>query len=117
MRTPRLLLQDILESIAEIIATTPDTLAAFKADKLVQSHVLRHIAIIGEAASRLPKPMRDANPHVPWRQIIDMRNILIHAYHGINWQRVYETARNDIPVLKLHVESIVALLPADPNAP
>ena len=46
-----------------------------------------------------------------------MRNILIHAYHGINWQRVYETARNDVPILKLHIEAMMAALPPDPNAP
>jgi uncharacterized protein with HEPN domain len=97
MRTARLLLQDILDSIAEVIDTTPATQADFDGDKLKQSHVLRHLAIIGEASSRLPKPLRDANPQIPWRGIIDMRNILIHAYHGINWQRVYETARDDAP--------------------
>lgn len=85
MRTTRLLLQDILDSIAEVMDVTPATQTEFDRDKLVQSHVLRRIATIGEAASRIPKLLRDANPHVPWRPIIDMRNILIHAYHGINW--------------------------------
>jgi len=117
MRTSRLLLQDILESIAEVIDTTPATQLAFEADKLVQSHVLRHIAIIGEAASRLPKRLRDTNPQIPWRQIIDMRNILIHAYRGINWQRVYDTARSDVPNLKLQIETILAALSPDPDAP
>lgn len=84
MRTARLLLLDILDSIAEVIDTTPTSQSEFERQKLVQSHILRHIAIIGEAASRLPKALRDANPAIPWRQIIDMRNILIHAYHGIN---------------------------------
>jgi uncharacterized protein with HEPN domain len=117
MRTARLLLQDILDSIAEVIDTTPATQLAFDNNKLAQSHVLRHIAIIGEAASRLPKSLRDANADIPWRQIIDMRNILIHAYHGINWLRVYETARTDVPTLKPRIEAILACLPADPNAP
>lgn len=113
MRTPRLLLQDILESIAEVIDVTPTAVADFDANKLAQSHVLRHIATIGEAASRLPKPLRDANPAVPWRQIIDMRNILVHAYHGINWQRVYETARTDVPALKVQIEAILQSLPPE----
>ena len=69
MRTSRLLLQDILESIAEVIDTTPATQLAFEADKLVQSHVLRHIAIIGEAASRLPKRLRDTNPPVSYTHL------------------------------------------------
>ncbi|HTV48059.1 MAG TPA: HepT-like ribonuclease domain-containing protein [Phycisphaerae bacterium] len=84
MRTSRLLLQDILEAIAEIERYTPDTLEKFNADAPVQSHIVRHIAIIGEAASRLPRVLRDAHPDVPWREIIDMRNIVVHVYHGIN---------------------------------
>lgn len=48
-----------------------------------------------------PKPLRHANADIPWRQIIDMRNIRIHAYHGINWQRVYDTARIDVPAFWL----------------
>ncbi len=76
MRSARLLLQDMLESIAEVDSTIPATQSEFQANKLVQSHILRHIAIIGEAASQLPKELRDANPQVPWRRIIDMRNIL-----------------------------------------
>jgi uncharacterized protein with HEPN domain len=47
VRTDGLLLQDILDSIAEVMSTTPATQADFDANKLVQSHVLRHIQIIG----------------------------------------------------------------------
>ena len=113
MRTPRLLLTDILDAIAVIEQYTPATPEAFTADPPVQSHVVRHIAIIGEAASRLPQPFRDAHPTIPWRAIIDMRNIVIHVYHGINWTRVYQTARTDIPVLKQKVQAILAALPPE----
>jgi uncharacterized protein with HEPN domain len=58
MRTPRLLLEDILDAIAEIERYTPATPEAFGANPLVQSHIVRHIAIIGEAASRLPNCRR-----------------------------------------------------------
>ena len=115
MRTARLLLQDILEAIEVIGQYTPPTLPEFHANPPVQSHVIRHIAIIGEAASRLPQPLRDASPAVPWRQIIAMRNIVVHVYHGINWDRVYETARRDVPALRQPVEAILAALPPDPE--
>jgi uncharacterized protein with HEPN domain len=51
MRTPRLLLSDILEAITVIEQYTPATPDAFEADPPVQSHIVRHIAIIGEAAA------------------------------------------------------------------
>lgn len=80
MRTSRLLPQDILDAIAVIERYTPETEASFDADPPVQSHVARHLAIIGEAVARLPKDLKDANPQIPWRVIEDMRNILVHAY-------------------------------------
>jgi len=111
MRTPQLLLQDILDAIAEVERYTPATPEAFDADPLVQSHIVRHIAIIGEAASRLPTPVRDTHANVPWRQIIDMRNIVVHVYHGINWRRVYDTARKDVTALKPQIQAIFDSLP------
>jgi uncharacterized protein with HEPN domain len=40
-----------------------------------------------------------------------MRNILVHAYFAINWQRVYETARRDVPPLEAEIRRILASLP------
>lgn len=44
---------------------------------------------------------------------MDMRNILVHVYFGVNWHRVYQTAHEDIPVLKMQVQSILDALPPD----
>ena len=43
MRTDRLLLEDILDAIAEIASTMPVTKTEFDANKLVQSHIVRNI--------------------------------------------------------------------------
>ena len=117
MRTPRLLLQDILDAVAVIEQYTPATVAEFLANPPVQSHVIRHISIIGEAAGRVPQQLRDANAGVPWRQIIAMRNVMVHVYHGIKLERVYETARADVPTLRPVVEAMLASLPPDPVQP
>jgi uncharacterized protein with HEPN domain len=115
VRNDRLLLQDILDSIAEILPNTPATRTAFDADKFLQSHLLRHIQIIGEACWRITQSLKDQYPHVPWKQIAGMRHVLVHDYFEVNWVRVYETARDHVPALKPQIEAILASLPPDPT--
>jgi uncharacterized protein with HEPN domain len=115
MRNDRLLLQDMLEAIDEVVGTTPPTHAAFDADKFLRSHLLRHIQIIGEAACRLSPALKDANTQVPWKLIVGMRHVLVHDYFEVNWARVYETARDHVPALKPSIQAILDSLP--PEAP
>ena len=44
----------------------------------------RAVELIGEAATRLPPELRDRHPQIPWREIIGMRNRLIHGYDGVD---------------------------------
>jgi uncharacterized protein with HEPN domain len=113
MRPDSLLLQDIVDSIAEVLGSLPQAQAAFDADKFLQSHVLRHIQIIGEATWRLSQPLKDAHPEVPWKNIAGMRHVLVHDYFEVNWARVYQTARDHVPLLKPQIEAILAALPPE----
>ncbi len=115
MRNDRLRLHDILEAVEEIIESVPETRAQFDADKFRRSHVLRHIQIIGEAASRVSAETRALNPNVPWKEIMGMRHILVHDYFHVNWQRVYDTAISDIPAIKQPIQAIMEQLRPDPN--
>jgi uncharacterized protein with HEPN domain len=113
VRPDRLLLQDILEAIDEVMDATPADMAAFDADKFIRSHLLRHIQIIGEAAWRLSPQLKEMHPQVPWKQIAGMRHVLVHDYFQVNWSRVYETAKFHVPALKPMVVSILASLGLD----
>ena len=57
---------------------------AFETDELIQSWIVRHLQIIGEAARALPEAVREQAPAVPWSRIIGMRHILVHDYFGID---------------------------------
>ena len=44
-------------------------------------------------------------------------HVLVHDYFEVKWSRVYETARDHVPVLKPQIEGILASLPPDPGTP
>ena len=71
----------------------------FEANPLVQDAVLRNIELIGEAAGRIPDEFRQAHPEIQWRQIVAMRNQLIHGYLGIDLDIVWDVVCVELPVL------------------
>ena len=75
---------------------------------MVRSAVIQKLAVIGEAAARVSEELKIRYPDVPWLQIVAFRNILVHAYFGIDWDLVWRAARNRCPGLREQVARIVA---------
>jgi len=52
-------------------------------------------------------------PEIPWRSIVDQRNVLVHAYDEIADERIWRLTRNEIPLL---IERLAVLVPPLPSA-
>lgn len=103
--TERLL--DILEAIERIEKYAVHGHDRFEQDELVQTWIVHYVQIIGEASAQLSDELHSANPQVPWRQIIAMRNILVHVYSGVDLDEIWLVVERDIPVLKAQVQAIL----------
>jgi uncharacterized protein with HEPN domain len=57
---------------------------SFAKDRLHMLAIIKSIEIIGEAASKVTEPFKTENSIIPWNDIINMRNRLIHAYFDVN---------------------------------
>ncbi|MCA9936722.1 MAG: DUF86 domain-containing protein [Anaerolineales bacterium] len=66
----------------------------------MQTWVVYHLQIIGEAARSLSVELQQNHPEIPWRSIIGMRHILVHSYFGIDKDVVWSIVANDLPDLK-----------------
>mgnify|MGYP002626553586 FL=1 len=60
--------------------------------------------VIGEAANMLTRHFRETYTELPWRQIVSMRNVLVHGYAQISDTDLWQTATNDIRPLREQVQ-------------
>lgn len=105
-------IKDILYAIDKIERYTLDMSASeFKKNEQVIDAVIRNFEIIGEASNGIPLKIQQANPHIPWRQMISLRNFLIHEYFGVDLSTIWQTAHKHLPPLKQHLSKILNDLP------
>ena len=81
----------------------------FAQDRRSQLAILKSVEIVGEAASRLSAETKERYSDIPWREIVGMRNRLVHAYFDIDLRLVWETVDSDLPVLVAQLEPLVPL--------
>ena len=62
---------------------------------------------IGELAHNLSKDFTNDYNGIPWKQIINMRNKIVHRYVTVEFDVVWNTAINDIPALKDYCKKIL----------
>jgi uncharacterized protein with HEPN domain len=108
MRREELYLNDILESAASIKRfLIHKTRNDFDDDEKLQSAVLYKLMVIGEAAARLSDNIKSRYPAAEWRSIIGFRNLAVHVYFSVQWDIVWETATNDVPMLQGRIAEII----------
>ena len=104
----KVFLKDILQAIERIEEYAEDlSFEDFYKNQLVQDGVVRNLEIIGEAVKHLPKDVQKKYPRVEWKKIAGLRDILIHAYFGVDCDIVWDVVINKIPELKEQISLIL----------
>ncbi len=96
---------DAINTIEEYLQDVDEE--KFKATRLLQDGTIREIEIIGKAVRHISKDIRKSYPEVPWQDIAGMRDKLIHGYFGVDIEKVWDTAKEDLPILKEQVKGIL----------
>jgi uncharacterized protein with HEPN domain len=109
MRDDRERLQDILEAIEKIDKYASQGRHAFDTDELIQSWIVNHLRILGEAARTLSPKTQQQFPSIPWSKIIGMRHVLIHNYFAIDEDIVWRVVEEFLPELKNQIKLVLAI--------
>lgn len=79
---------------------------SFKEDSKTLDAVIRQIGIVGEASRKLSQGTKD-KLDVNWREVVGMRDKLIHDYVGVDEEVVWHSATVDIPRLLEEIKKIL----------
>ena len=111
-RSWRLFLEGIIEASSRILRYSEGRdLSAFCADEMAYNAVLRNFQIIGEAAKAVPAEIRQAHPDVDWKGMAGLRDVLAHAYFGLDDETLWDIVIAKIPRLQEQVRQILAERP------
>jgi uncharacterized protein with HEPN domain len=99
--TDKIRIQHILDAIAEtenylIHSSFED----YNSNSEKRFATIKQIEIVGEACNHLTNELKQQHTEIEWLQINGFRNISIHEYFGIDFNIVWDIAKNDLPVLK-----------------
>lgn len=112
-RTTKLFFEDILTAINDIENFTQGmTFDIFENDKKTIQAVVRSLEIIGEAANHIPKNIKDKYLDIPWRDMITMRNKVLHEYFGVDEEVLWQTINEDLLPLKEKIKKLYEVLPS-----
>jgi uncharacterized protein with HEPN domain len=101
-------LRDILEALERIEKYSVRGRAALESDDLLQTWVVHHPMIVGEACRALSADFRTKHPSEVWILAAGLRNVIVHQYFGIDLEIVWKVIERDLPVLKQMVQGILA---------
>jgi len=69
----------------------------FLNDRKTVKAVLRNLEIVGEAAKKIPPPLRDKYPDIPWKKMAGLRDKLIHEYFGVDLEIIWQLIKEELP--------------------
>ena len=107
MRSDEERLRDILEAINNIEKYASQGKQIFEQDELIQVWIVHHLQIIGEASAVMSQSLVENNPQIPWKDIIDFRNILVHEYFRVDTRIVWTVVTRELPQLKTTIVKIL----------
>lgn len=72
---------------------------AFIESKVLRASIAFFVEHIGEEAGKLSEEFQKSHPEMDWKAIVNFRHHIVHGYHGVITEVLWDTAQNDVPEL------------------
>ncbi|MBR1754769.1 DUF86 domain-containing protein [bacterium] len=79
----------------------------FIKNDMLRDAVERNFEIIGEAVKNLPIELKNKYPDIPFKQIAGMRDKIIHDYFGLDYEIVWKTIEDKLPIFLDKINNIL----------
>lgn len=83
------------------------TIDRFLSDETLKRAVTRSLSIIGEATKKIPGDIKYQWSSISWKEMAGMRDRLVHDYMGVNYNIVWDVAKNIIPQLTVQIQKVI----------
>ena len=83
----------------------------FDSNRWIRLGLTYLVQSVGEAASRVPQPLRDQHPEIDWPRIIGMRHRIVHEYTRVDIEKVWAVVQDELPLL---IAQLLEFTPSDP---
>lgn len=95
-----LLLDDILDAASRLVelANTSST-GVLGTDRAINDQILWNLTVLGEATKRLSAASRARFDAIPWQDMAETRDRVVHHYEGVDWETVTSILTDDLPSL------------------
>ena len=89
------------------------TLDKFLSDHQAQDAIIRRFQVMGDAAKSIPESFKAEHAEIPWREMMAQRDVLVHDYFDINFERLWRTVQNEMQVLNDKISRLKSNQPND----
>ena len=82
----------------------------FMKNELLRDACHANLMVISEAIAHMTEETKQVHPDLKWREIIGLRNLIVHEYFRINWKTVWEVITIDVKELERKIQRILQSL-------
>ena len=110
-------IQEMMKYCRDVSAFTVDMdYEDYLADEKTMAAASFSLSQIGEAANKVPKQVRDVHPEIDWGRMIGLRNLIVHAYYEIEFDKLWQVIQVYVPELAKRLVPLLAEAQAEAEA-